>query len=433
MTSARQHFSAIYRLIFLCLFLVIYINIQAAIIYVVNSGSRTLSRIDTDTNQVQNAFATLGIIPNKVISADGYLWCVNSGDNAVQKINAQTGSTVTNILIESSCNPWDVCYYSGYLYVTGLFTNKIYKVNTQSNSVESSVTVGISPEALCTYNGKLYVTNTGGYQNNYANSSVSVIDLNTFSVIKTIAVSANPQYIVEKNGRLHVSCTGNWSDVSGKVCIINPVIDSLVQTLDIGGSLGSIWVKNNEQAFAADGNGLNLYQYCPESFAVINDSSNPLSPGGSVVWGNDELIALLSPNWGNNGKIRILYPDLNFWKEYTVGMAPTDMIFHSTPTPVSDDTATPLQQIKVYPNPLKAGQDITFQFNQASNTKFNSRFQANLNIYNAKGQLVLSKNINSANVVISGKDFGSEPVNGIYFYRIKSDKRLYQGKFVIIN
>lgn len=433
MTISRQHSSAIYRLIILCFILFIYTNIQAAIIYVVNSESRTLSRIDTDTDQVQNAFATLGIIPNKIISAGGFLWCVNSGDNAVQKISPQTGSTITNILIESSCNPWDACYDSGFLYVTGLFTNKVYKVNTQNNSVENSLAVGNSPEALCTYNGKLYVTNTGGYQNNYANSSVSVIDLDTFSVIKTIPVSANPQYIVEKDGRLHVSCTGNWTDVFGKVCIINPDTDSLLQTLDIGGSLGSIWVKNTEQAFAADGNGLNLFQYNPESYAIINDGSNPLTPGGSVVWGDNQLIAILSPNWGGNGKIRILYPDLNFWKEYTIGLTPTDMKFFAQPTPVTDETALPVQQIKVYPNPLKARQDITFDLCGKPLKKRGYYSATSINIYNAKGQIILSKAIRSNSIVISGKDLMAKHGNGVYYYRIQSGKDSYQGKFIFID
>ncbi len=412
------------RTILLCLFIAISIDIQAVIIYVVNSESRTLSRIDTDTNQVQNSFATLGIVPNKVISAGNFLWCVNSGDNALQKINPETGSTISNILIESGCNPWDVCYDDGYLYVSGLFTNKVYKVNTLTDAVEGSIEVGISPEALCTYGDKLYVTNTGGYQNNYANSSVSVIDLNAFEVITTIPVSANPQYIVEKNGLLHVSCTGNWFDVLGKVAVINPATDELVQTLDIGGSLGGLWVKNTEQAFTADGNGLNLYQYNPESFAVINDASSPITPGGSVVWGNNELIALLSPNWGNNGKIRILHSDLSFWKEYNVGMAPTDMKFQSASTPVNDDTALPHPLVTVYPNPAYSGQDITFKFAKA--------IKGNLKIYNAKGQLVLSKPILSDKTTIIQSSYNTINSNGIFFYSLEAGNNNIKGKFIIL-
>jgi YVTN family beta-propeller protein len=424
MTSVKQVRDAKYKYLLLLLFLTIFININAVIIYVVNSESRTLSRIDTDTNQVQNTFATLGIVPNKVVSTQDALWCVNSGDNAVQKINLNTGNTITNVLIEAGCNPWDACYNNGFLYVTGLFTNKVYKVNTQTNSVVSSVTVGIAPEALCTYGGKLYVTNTGGYQNNYANSSVSVIDLASFEVTNTIAVSANPQYIVEKDGMLHVSCTGNWIDTFGKVCLINPVTETVEQTLNIGGSLNTIWVKDHAQAFAADGNGINLYQYNPDDYSILHDPSNPLTPGGSVVWGNADLIALLAPNWGSNGKVRILHPDLSAWKEYTVGLAPTDMKFQITETPIQDDTHLTKPVVNVYPNPAYQGQDITF--------KFESKIIGSLKLYNAKGQLVAMKQLNSNQATISGNDFLSTFSNGIHFYKIETGNKNLVGKILIL-
>ena len=406
------------------------------IIYVVNSESRTLSRINTDTNQAQNAFATLGIIPNKVIVTEDFLWSVNSGDNAVQKINLQTGSTIANILIEAGSNPWDACFENGFLYVTGLFTNKVYKVNTHTNAVESSLTVGISPEALCAFNGKLYVTNTGGYNNNYANSSVSVIDLSTFEVTNTIPVSANPQYIVEQGGLLHVSCTGNWINTFGKVCIINPVTETVIQTLNIGGSLGGIWVKNSQQALVGDGNGLNLYQYNPESFTILNDPSNPLSPGGSVVWGNADFIAVLSPNWGSNGKVRLLHPDFTLWKEYAVGLAPTDLKFLPSDTNNDDETNFAVPGVTVYPNPVYTGQSIIFeliQTNPYGKRGYNNNSHFNLSIYNSKGQLQLQQTVLSDKFAVSSLNFGAKQPSGIYLYRIETEQGAVTGKFIILH
>jgi hypothetical protein len=296
-------------------------------------------------------------------------------------------------------------------------------VNMSTHAVEGFAEVGIAPEALCVYDGKLYVTNTGGYQNNYANSSVSVIDLDSFSVIATIPVSANPQYIIEHNGLLHVSCTGNWTSVFGAVCVINPVNNEVIQTLPIGGSLGGIWVDNANQGLVGDGNGNYLYRYDAEDFSILNDSSNPLPNGGSVVWGNDQLTALLYPNWGNNGKVRILHPDLTFWKEYNIGMAPTDLKLWTDETPVTDDYQTPLPQVKVWPNPANINNFVTFETDKIADGL--------VSLYNLKGQLVLTmplqKGKSTFNLSQSGQKFSS----GCYIYKIQPGKSKLSGKLLL--
>jgi YVTN family beta-propeller protein len=398
--------------------------LHAALIYVVNSESRTLSRIDTDTDQVQNTFASLGVIPNKVIVDGDWLWSVNSGDNALQKIDRLTGATLANLLVESGCNPWDAVADEAHIYVTGLFTNKVYKVDKSTHAVVGNVNVGIAPEALCIYAGKLYVTNTGGYQNNYAGSSVSVIDLATFAVTATIPVSANPQYIIEHDGLLHVSCTGNWTSVFGAVCVINPALDELIQTIPIGGSPGGIWIDGSEQGLVGDGGGQYLYRYNALDFSVMNDSSNPLPNGGFVVWGNDQFTAALDPNWGGSGKVRILRPDLTFWKEYTVGMAPTDMKLWSAPVSVSDDYQTPILTARVYPNPAMLNDIITFETEKAEN--------GTVKLYNLKGQLVVAAPLRSGKAILSTSERSALPSAGCYFYRINSGKAATTGKLLLL-
>lgn len=395
----------------------------SATIYVVNSESRTISKIDTATDVVQNNFAQLGLIPNKVIVGNDYLWSVNSGDNALQKISRQTGATLANVFIEAGCNPWDAVSNNDDIYVTGLFTNKVYKVNAVNNTVTGFVNVGYSPEALCVYNGMLFVTNTGGYQNNYANSSVSVIDLSSFQLITTIPVSPNPQYILESIGLIHVSCTGNWISTMGSVCVIDPNSLEVVQTINLGGSLGNIWV-NQQQAFVSDANGYNLYRYNAEDYSVINGSANPLNPGGSMVWGNDELIALLYPNWGNNGKVKILNPNLSSWKEYNVGLAPTDMKFGIETTSNQNENQTSLAKITVFPNPAGLNSVITFNTGKKVNGK--------LSIYNIKGQLAMSMPITEEETQISAAKIIAKYGSGQYLYKISSAQGDTSGKLLII-
>ncbi|MDD4100913.1 MAG: hypothetical protein PHT47_07455, partial [Candidatus Cloacimonetes bacterium] len=199
----------------------------ANVIWVLNSQSRTLSRIDLSTNTVDNSFAQLGNVPNKVLVTDDYLYVVNSGDNSLRKISKTSGATLANHFIAIGSNPWDAIIHEDFIYVSGLFTAMVYKLDASSGQVLASVLVGTAPEAMAIANGKLYVTNAGNYAQNYAGSSVSVIDLASFSVVKTITTGLNPQYIRLFDGMVHVSCTGNWTDAPGEIYVIDSETDEV--------------------------------------------------------------------------------------------------------------------------------------------------------------------------------------------------------------
>ena len=393
--------------------------INAEILYVVNSQSRTLSRIDTATDGVQNNFATLGNVPNKVVVDSDYLWVVNSGDNAIQKISRSTGATLSNILVGIGSNPWDAILHNGFLYVTGLFTGIVYRINTTSGQVTGTVNVGTAPEALHVIGNKLYVSNAGNYALNYAGSSVSVIDLDTFTVLSTIPVNANPQYLANHNGMLHVSCTGNWTDIGGAICIIDPSTDTLVHTIDMGGTPGGIWMQNSGNAIVADSNGANLYRYHPETFALINGNANPIPNGGSEVLGNSGFVAVLSPNWGVNGTVKILHPDLSNWKQYTVAMMPTDMKMQTNSSDITQETI-PNAMMVAYPNPVKRGGVLTLKgFEAMDNEIF---------IFNVKGQKVAKYHIQGKSLSLPNLTMPA----GMYFYKIAgSENKSKTGSFVI--
>jgi hypothetical protein len=251
-----------------------------------------------------------------------------------------------------------------------------------------------------------------------------VIDLQSWSVTAAIPVSANPQYIIEHDGLLHVSCTGNWTSVTGAVCVIDPASNEVIHTLALGGSPGGLWIDGSSQGLVGDGNGQYLYRYDALDFTVINGSSNPLPNGGMAVWGDNGLTALLQPNWGGNGKVRILHPDLTFWKEYSVGMAPTDMKLWSAPVSVSDESQTPMLTATAFPNPVRRGGTVTIETGKAEN--------GTVKLYNLKGQLVITAPLRSGKAVLDSSELSALPSAGCYFYRINSGKAITTGKLLLL-
>lgn len=394
-------------LLLITLFLLLTVAMPAEILYVVNSQSRTLSRIDTTTDTVNNSFASLGNVPNKIVVDSEYIWAVNSGDNALQKISRSTGTTLGNIFIAPGSNPWDAVKHQNHIYVSGLFTGKVYKVDALSGSVVGSISTGTAPEALHVIGTKLYVSNAGDYMQNYAGSSVSVIDLESFTVLTTIPVSANPQYLTSYEGLLHVSCTGNYTSIGGAICIIDPATDALIHTIALGGTPGSIYIANPAQALVSDSNGAVLYSYHPSSFELINGGSNPLSGGGSEIVGSSSMIAVLSPNWGGNGIVKLMHHDLSPIRQYTVAMMPTDLKLDYMPTSNSD-ALLPSPRLSLYPNPLRQGSRLEISSSEA--------LSGELVIYNAKGQKLKSHPLDGkASLSIELK----LPA-GVYFYRFAS-------------
>lgn len=394
----------------------------ADMLYVVNSQSRTLSSINTATDEINNSFAALGNIPNKIVVDGDYLWSVNSGDNAVQKISRLSGATMDNFFVGPGANPWDAVKYQNDIFVSGLFTGKVYRIDTSTGNVTGSVTVGTAPEALLVFGDKLYVSNAGNYSQNYVGSSVSVIDIASFSVTHTIPVEANPQYLAVHNGRLHVSCTGNWAEIGGAICIINPATNAVEETIEMGGTPGRMWMANDDLAYVGDSMGMRLFSYNPSTYELLHGSANPIAIGCSEIVGTDSFIAVLQPTWSGNGTVRLLYPDLSSWKQYTVAMMPTDMKLWRDASG-NEDPLGAVNAVSVYPNPAIQGAKLVFSSLHA--------MQGRLSIYNLKGQQVASHTVSGTELSLPDLALAS----GVYFYRMQStsDKHSIQtGKFMVL-
>ncbi|MDP3113302.1 MAG: T9SS type A sorting domain-containing protein [Candidatus Cloacimonadaceae bacterium] len=396
-------------------------SLFAAEIYTVNSESRTLSRIDSETGALNNVFTPLGLTPNLMYVDEQHIFVVCSGDNAIQMINRANGTHIRYIPVAASSNPWDVVKAGDFLYVTGLFTNKVYKISLQSYFVVNQITVGNAPEGLRVYDGKLFVANTGGYQNNYAGSSVSVIDLASFTVLETIPVWTNPQYLVAHNGFIHVSCTGNWFDVSGKVDIIDAATLQNVHRIDIGGNPGSLWIGPYAKAYLGDGMSTGLYSYDAVNYNVYNNANNPLNPSAYAVDGNDQFIALLTQTWGSNSMVKLRHHDLSHLAEYTVGLVATDMKVWGGNVS-NDDPLVPVLKTSLYPNPVR--QNGLLYLDSPAKTVVSVVF------YNLKGQKVHEMSIPAGEKQISLS--GMKLSAGVYIYRLSSGNAVQSGKIAVM-
>ncbi|MDP8220868.1 MAG: T9SS type A sorting domain-containing protein [Candidatus Stygibacter frigidus] len=397
----------------LILLLTISLLLNASVLFVLNSGSETLSRIDLETGSVNNAFAALGYMPNRFVCNTQYIYVANSGDNSVQKIDINTGSTITNIYLGTTVNPYDLALDEDFLYVSGGLSNQVYKIDLADDEVVDQVAVGGNPAGMAIASNKLYVGNTD-YMTNYSNCSVSVIDLTTFEVISTIPTAANPQYLLVQGSQVHVSCTGNWVNLMGNIQIISVTTDSIIHTIEMGGQCGDITITPNGTVYVGDAQNAGVYAYNATTWEVLYSPTEPFTPGGSVVEADENNLAIMGGEWGQNFTVNLYDLDENSLADYQVGLYAIDMKFQPMASPVTDNSLLVIPELTAYPNPFC--NIVTFKTSDCR-----SQIES-FKIYDIRGRLV---NEITNTGVWDGKDKSGMPVpSGIYFLILKTGENL---------
>ena len=98
----------------------------------------------------------------------------------------------------------------------------VFEIDTATLQITSEVKVGHQPDELCIVDDRLYVCNSGGYLTNRYDSTLSVIDLNTFTEIEKITVGTNPTRVrVDNRKRLWICAQGNYADKGSQLVILD--------------------------------------------------------------------------------------------------------------------------------------------------------------------------------------------------------------------
>lgn len=206
-------------------------------LFVLNEGNyqKNNSTLDffrfSEGNYVSDAFGAmnpevvqgLGDTGNDIALHDGKLWLVMNGSSLVHVLDANDESLIGSVTVP---DPRSIAFDEGYAYVSSfagavlggeVTKGKVYRIERSTLKVKGHVEVGCQPEGLAVANGKLFVANSGGY-NDVKEETVSVIDLQGFSPVKEIKVAGNLHFMdSDKDGNVWVSSYGvsTWSQDAG--------------------------------------------------------------------------------------------------------------------------------------------------------------------------------------------------------------------------
>lgn len=199
----------------------------------------------------------MGDVGNDIAIYGDRLYAVINCSNKVEVMNKYTAERIGQINVPN-CRyiRFDGRYayltsYAGPVQITPDYKQRGYvaKIDTATLQVVDTCIVGFQPDELEIAGGKIYVANSGGYMVPNYESTVSVIDLETFKETKRIEVAINLHHLRKDNhGQLWVSGRGDYYTVPSKLYCIDMNTDLLTDSIDVS-------VSN----FHLDGDSLYIY------------------------------------------------------------------------------------------------------------------------------------------------------------------------------
>ncbi len=324
-------------LVALCLFGNAWLNAQPQkVLFAIRGFSNQgLTYINLSTGTVVDSLAPLGPVANELLAFNNRLYVVNSGqfpngaNASIQHgrlANFVVGAAPIKVEpIATNLNPFSITTFSAptdqtFGVVSNLLDSSIslYRINAPTfnpnqDTIQFLRKISIGrrgPEGMATVqdpnSARIYIANAYNPETFDYDSVVTVWrfynNAANDSLVTRIQVQLNPQDVVrDRNGLLHAVCTGNFGfgtpAVFGKISVINPATNSVVATIDVGGSPSSVVFNSQNIGILSGGFTSNrLIRYNANTFDTI---PTPFIQGGSLALIGDTLIV------GRNGRITL--------------------------------------------------------------------------------------------------------------------------------
>ncbi len=181
-----------------------------------NNGNAYVSYISNDLSVTENTIFNnvnnepLGDLSQSITLAGELAYIVVNNSKKIEVVNRYSFESVATI-DSDLVNPRHIAISNEKGYVTDwgdgtdATDDYIAVLNLETYTVEATIPVGEGPEQILEKNGKLYVSQKGGYN---INNKITVIDTSDNS-ISTIAINDVPdEMFFDNNGNLVVLCEG---------------------------------------------------------------------------------------------------------------------------------------------------------------------------------------------------------------------------------
>lgn len=241
-----------------------------------------------------NIVKELGDVGNDIQIYEGKIYCVINASNLVEVMDVNTAKHITTISIP---NCRYITFKDGFAYVSSYAgpigidpesrLGYVAKVNLADFSVVAECIVGYQPEEMVIVDDKLYVANSGGYRFPNYDSTLSIIDLNTFTESSKVEVATNLHRLESDNyGNIYISSRGDHKNIPSKTFIYDTKNGAISDKLNP--------LPNSNMAICGDS--LYIYSYQRgingTSYSIVNTKSQKVITTNFIQNGVDKEILI---------------------------------------------------------------------------------------------------------------------------------------------
>lgn len=207
------------------------LNATQDLLYVVNSGARTISVIDTAQLSVIDTIPLMvGLKPTDVVfmpdsptSIDGKLYVINRMSNDVTVVSTSSKRVIKTVSVGTLPSAIAADTSRREVYVANERSNNLTVIRTSDDTVSSQIPVDKRPMGIIPGKDKLYVLNEGSY-------NISVVSPSLRRVTSTIALSDPPARGTRAfDGRLYIA-----NATADSITFISS-LDVMTRTIKAGG------------------------------------------------------------------------------------------------------------------------------------------------------------------------------------------------------
>lgn len=182
----------------------------------------------------------LGDVGNDLQIYGNKLYAVINCSNLIEVMDVETAEHIAAITVPN-CRyivfKDEYAYVSSYAGPVQIDLNArlgyVARIDTAELTVNDTCVVGYQPEEMVIADNKLYVANSGGYRFPDYDTTVSVIDLETFTETKKITVAINLHRMeLDNYGNIYVTSRGDYYNILSKTYIIDSKGDSVLKAMD---------------------------------------------------------------------------------------------------------------------------------------------------------------------------------------------------------
>jgi YVTN family beta-propeller protein len=306
-------------------------------VYVLSEGNGTSSSIAlsyyniTDTAFTQNILSqNIGSFPDGLIASGNQLYITSQGNfgspGKIYRMDLTGNVQGSN---DVGINPYSLTEASDKLYITNGPASNVSVVDKNSLSLITTIPVGVYPQEIITFGTKVFLCNTSAFGGPF-DSTVSVIDAPTDQVVASIPVQRDPSSLaISNSSRLIVGCPGNNS----YIYLIDPTSYAKLDSFQVSdGCNRDIAVdRDSDDIYFISGTVVgSTPQYRVLKLNLSTRTITEIFPIGPIYYGlaydsqSDQLFVAITPDFSNNGKLRVLTGGTTV--DYTTGVAPRRLL-----------------------------------------------------------------------------------------------------------